>query len=216
MSRFLLRLLLDHVNKQAARSSVGSISLKVVEERHNSLDEVVTCPANGNFLDHVADVQAALSAFDAHATNVDNQLRSLEVFFVSRSFPKFVARFNEDTRLCSGKQLFEVIRQWKQPRRRREILLPKLVNWPDWLVQLKALPPIPSRLVNGEVKCKISDDIKRVWIVVMLAFLVGVDKAIGDVMLARDKGAKGEKEADRAMFQLNDWCHVEEDDHARP
>jgi len=153
-------------------------------------------------LDHVA-----LPAFDAHATNVDNQLRSLEVFFLSRSFPKFVARFNKDTRLCSGKQLFEVT-QWKQPRRRREILLPKLVNWPDWLVQLKALLPIPSRLVNGEVKCDFSDDTKRIWSVVLLAFLIGVDKTIGDVTLARDKGVKGEKEADRAMLQLNDWCRM--------
>ena len=159
---------------------------------------------------HVSDVQAALSAFDARATNADDQLRALEVFFLSRSFPKFVARFKEDTRLCCGKRLFEVIRQWKpsHSRRRREIPLPKLVNWPDWLVQLKALPPIPSKLVNGEVKCEFSDDTKRIWSEVLVAFLVGVDKAIGDVMLARDKADKGEEEAHRAMFQLNYWCRM--------
>ena len=109
---------------------------------------------------------------------------------------------------CCGKRLFEVIRQWKPRRRRREIPHPKLVNWPDRLVQLEALPPIPSRLVNGEMKCKFFDDTKCIWSEVFAALLAGVDKTIGDVTLSREKGHKVEEEAHRAMLQLNDWCRM--------
>jgi len=155
-------------------------------------------------MDHIADVQAALSAFDARATDADDRLSSLEIFFLLRSFPKFIARFNEDTRLCGGKRLFEVIREWNPARGAK--ILPRLFDWPDWLVQFKALPPIPSRVVDGKVKCEFSDVTKRMWSEVLAAFLVGVDKSIGDVKLARGRGEEGEEEAHRAMRQLNEWC----------
>ena len=155
-------------------------------------------------MNHIADVQAALSTFDVRATNVDDQLQALKVFFLSWSFPKFIARFNEDTRLCGGKQLFEVIREWNPARGRK--VVSRWVDRPNWLVQFKALPPIPSRVVNGKVKCEFSDDTKRIWSDVLIAFLVGVDKSIGDVKQARDKGEEGEEEAHRAMRQLNKWC----------
>ena len=43
-------------------------------------------------------------------------MESLEIFFLSRSICKFTVRFREDTRLCGGKQLFELISQWVPDR----------------------------------------------------------------------------------------------------
>lgn len=110
---------------------------------------------------HIIDVHTALSAFDARATNVDDQLNSFEIFFLSQSFPKFVACFNEDARLCDGKRLFKVIREWNPLARSRKVIY-KLVDRPHWLAQFNALPQIPSRVVDGKVKCEFSDNSKHI------------------------------------------------------
>ncbi|KIM61445.1 hypothetical protein SCLCIDRAFT_1215887 [Scleroderma citrinum Foug A] len=130
-------------------SHLGPISLHLVQKRHRSLDKVMAGPPSPDLIGHIEDTWAALSAVDLCATDYVKQLASLEIFFL-----------REDTRLCGGKWLAELIGQWKPDR--PEITLRKWVNPPEWLVILKGLPKIKStRMARGQLEWEFFDKTKQ-------------------------------------------------------
>ena len=112
-------------------------------------------------------------------------------------------RFRQDTRLCGGKRLAELIAQWK-PTDRPEITL-KWVTPPAWLLQLKDLAKIKSRMARGHIEWEISDETKRDWSTMLVAVLSAVDKSIENVKQARDMGEENPHEE---METLSFWCRV--------
>ena len=123
---------------------------------------------------------------------------SLEIFFLRRSFHELSVRFREDTRLCGGKQLNELIGQWKPNR--PEIAL-RWVNPPEWLVMLNGLPKIKStRMTGGQLEWEFSDKTKYDWSRILAVFLTSVGQSIEDVKQAREENLQKEMET------LNFWC----------
>ncbi|KIM55298.1 hypothetical protein SCLCIDRAFT_307910 [Scleroderma citrinum Foug A] len=181
-----------------ANSPMGSISLNLVQKPNRSLDEVMASPPSPDLINHIADTWAALSAVDRCATDYVKQLVPLENFFLRRSFHKLSVRFREDTRLCGGKRLNELIGQWKPNR--PEIAL-RWVNPPEWLVMLKGLPKIKStRMVRGQPEWEFSDKTKYDWSRILAVFLTSVGQSIEDVKQAREENLQKEMET------LNFWC----------
>ena len=109
-------------------------------------------------------------------------------------------RFRQDTRLCGGKRL-ELIGQWKPDR--PEITL-RWVTPPDWLVKIEGLPKIRStRMAEGQPEWEFSDQTKRDWSMILVAFLSAVDKSIENVTQAR---RFKEENLHEEMETLNFWC----------
>ena len=133
----------------------------------------------------------ALSTFDPRATDRIKQKQSLELFFLSRSFLKFEARFQEDFRLCGNKRLFEVIKEW-QPDPTLPELGTKWVNPPVWLLEFGQVPTINSRVFEGQVQWEFSDATKVGWSRLLATFLIKVDACINEVNKAR-REARTEK-----------------------
>ena len=126
------------------------------------------------------------------------QLVSLEIFFLRRSFHELSVRFREDTRLCGGKRLNELIGQWKPNR--PEIAL-RWVNPPEWLVMLNGLPKIKStRMTGGQLEWEFSDKTKYDWSRILAVFLTSEGQSIEDVKQAREENLQKEMET------LNFWC----------
>lgn len=148
----------------------------------------------------------ALSAFDPRAPDAPRQVESAERFFLSRSFSRFVARVKADTRLCGGKRLFDVIRDWRPER--AEIPL-QWVAPPRWLLDFQDALSINARRVNERVEWEFSDATKLAWAKVLETMLRKVDDGIEEVASARDKsGKEAEEEVDRAMGVLSIWCRA--------
>ncbi|KAL4074782.1 hypothetical protein V8B97DRAFT_1868240 [Scleroderma yunnanense] len=192
-------------------SSVQDISLKVVQKGKRSLNEMMTgycrlnfeyfkCPSSPGLTDHIADVWAALSSFDALETDNDDQMELLELFFLTRSYRNFTKRFRGDCTLFGGKRLLDVISQWRPDPRRHEIG-PRWVVSPQWLLCIEGLPVMKSRIVNGQLEWEFSDDTKGAWSIILGVFLRAVDCMIENV-----KSAKGEEKVREAMIDLNYWC----------
>ena len=110
-------------------------------------------------------------------------------------------RFSADTKLCDGKRLAELICQWKPDRPE---ITPRWVNPPEWLVRIKNLPKIKStRMAEGQPQWEFSDETKRDWSMILVAFLHAMDKGIEKVNQAREMGKKNLHEQ---MKVLNFWC----------
>ena len=144
----------------------------------------------------------ALSTFDPRATDRIKQKQSLELFFLSRSFPKFQARFQEDSKLCGEKRLFEVIKQW-QPDPTLPELGTEWVNPPGWLLEFGQVSAISSRMFVGRVQWEFSDATKVAWSRLLATFLIKVDACIEEVNKARreartEKAGKKEKGREKA------------------
>ena len=144
----------------------------------------------------------ALSTFDPRATDRIKQKQSLELFFISRNFLKFQARFQEDSKLCGNKRLFEVIKQW-QPDPTFTELGTKWVNPPGWLLEFGQVSAINSRMFGGQVQWEFSDATKVAWSRLLATFLTKVDACIEEVNKARreartEKAGKKEKRREKA------------------
>ena len=123
---------------------------------------------------------------------------SLENFVLRRSFHKLSVRFKEDTKLCGGQRLAELIGKWKPDRPE---IAPRWVNPPEWLVMFKGLPKIKStRMVRGQPEWEFSDKTKYDWSRILAVFLTGVGQSIEKVEQAREENLQKEMET------LNFWC----------
>ncbi|KIM55278.1 hypothetical protein SCLCIDRAFT_52854, partial [Scleroderma citrinum Foug A] len=149
-------------------------------------------------INHIVDTWAALSAVDRCAADYTKQLVSLEIFFLRQSFHKLSICFKEDTKLCGGQRLAELIGKWKPDRPE---IAPRWVNPPGWLVMLKGLPKIKStRIVRGQPEWEFSDKTKYDWSRILVTFLTGMGQSIEKVERA------GEENLQKEMKTLNFWC----------
>lgn len=163
-------------------------------------------PPNALLADHIADMWVALSASNPLAPDYRHQVESLELFFLSRSYRKFVVRFKEDIRLCGGKRLYDVIRDWRPDRAG---IVPKWVSPPGWLLGFQGLPSIKSRQVKEQIQWEFSDDTKHAWSKVLEIILRKVDDGIKQVKSTKGKaGEKTEEETRQAMNALNIWSRT--------
>ena len=111
-------------------------------------------------------------------------------------------RLREDTRLCGGKRLAELIGEWK-PTDRPEITL-RWVTPPAWLVKVKNLPTIKStRLDRGRLEWEFSDKTKHDWSRILVALLSSVDISIESVNQAKEMRKSN---LHKEMETLNRWC----------
>jgi len=112
-------------------------------------------------------------------------------------------RFRQDTRLCGGKRLAELIGQWKPDRPE---IARKWVTPPDWLVKLKGIPKIKStRMVAEQLEWEFSDKTKRDWSRILVTFLSAVDKSIDNVEQAKEMEMEN---LHKKMETLNFWCRL--------
>ena len=114
-----------------SKSAVSTLNIKKIPKVVKSFQDVVSgyvhtkhhillshslhrSPGAGSFQDHIADIWAALKAYDEKAPDARKDYNAMSCFVVMRSFHKLAARFDADrwffTRSC---KFYEVIEQWK-------------------------------------------------------------------------------------------------------
>ncbi|KAF8414845.1 hypothetical protein L210DRAFT_852298 [Boletus edulis BED1] len=175
--------------------------VKLIEKDQRSLDEVVKGATSVPLALHIADVWVALSAFSPFAHDSDSQVESLQLFFLSRSYRKFLARFKEGKKLCGGRWLHEVIDDWTSNH--PEIPCEWVVV-PNWLLGLPDIPSIKSRKVGAQVQWEFSDDTKQAWAKVLQILMEDLHDWTEAVKSANTERSP-EKKAD-AMRNLNQLC----------
>ena len=125
---------------------------------------------------------------------------ALEIFLFLRNFHNFTVRFRQDTELCGGRRLAELINEWKPDR--PEITL-KWVTPPEWLLRIRGLPKIKSRMAGGQLEWEFSDETKRDWSTILAGFLSSIDRCIENVKQAREMKTEN---LHKETVRWNLWC----------
>ena len=125
---------------------------------------------------------------------------ALEIVFFSRNFRNFTVRFRQDTELCGGRRLAELINEWKPDR--PEITL-KWVTPPEWPLRIRGLPKIKSRMAGGQLEWEFSDETKRDWSTILAGFLSSIDRCNENVKQAREVKTEN---LHKETVRWNLWC----------
>ena len=209
-----------------SKSAVSTLSIKKIPKVAKSFQDVVSgyvhtkhhillshslhrSPDARSFQAHIADIWAALRAYDEKAPDARKDYHAMSCFVVMRSFQKLAARFDADRWFFTGShKLYEVIEQWKP---NEPDLAPRWVPVHPWLCHIipDLMPEEGVYRAGDQIYWKLANETISLWATLLVEMLRNLDKSIqaaNIVMKSMDDTLTGDQQS--TLSNVNDSCEL--------